>query len=258
MKFQPEKIIWSADVSAECIKEAVKSGVLPKGMMIKLDRLGFLSGIPRGMIEMCQEIGYPVFVDAKIIEVPTKVLRIAYLYLQHRPAMLNIMAGACSTGVFDPEWREASHNEVMDQRNDVDLMQRFAQLCKFYGTESCAVTVLTSKTDEMTRREYGTSAMTKVLDYASMMERAGIQNIVCSAEEAKVIKASCKLTINTPGIRLPGTDTRDQARIMTPLKAFAAGADRLVIGSNLTDGEGAFVDRLARNIERLRRHIEEE
>lgn len=43
---------------------------------------------------------------------------------------------------------------------------------------------------------------------------------------------------------------------MTPKKAFEAHADRLVIGSNLTDGEGTIVERIERNLERLVQHIE--
>ncbi|MBQ3409882.1 orotidine 5'-phosphate decarboxylase [Candidatus Saccharibacteria bacterium] len=205
----------------------------------------------RELIELLQKNDHPVFVDAKIAEIPDKVLKIADLYLKHSPAMLNIMAGDCSTGIM-----QLNDSRTGGDVRKLDLLRRFAGACRDAGTQSCAVTVLTSKTEAMVWGEYHTDPMSKVLEYAKMMETAGMTDIVCSPMEAEAVSENCKLTINTPGIRLPDTDTRDQARIMTPKKAFEAHADRLVIGSNLTDGEGTIVERIERNLERLVQHIE--
>ena len=41
------------------------------------------------------------------------------------------------------------------------------------------------------------------------------------------------LVVVTPGIRLAGDDTHDQARVATPAEAAAAGADYLVIGRSV-------------------------
>jgi orotidine-5'-phosphate decarboxylase len=59
-----------------------------------------------------------------------------------------------------------------------------------------------------------------------------------------------KLDLDTPGIRWPDSDTRDQARVMTPGAAVADGADRVVIGSLLTDSDdpAAELDRIAADI----------
>jgi orotidine-5'-phosphate decarboxylase len=41
----------------------------------------------------------------------------------------------------------------------------------------------------------------------------------------------------TPGIRPSGTEVADQARVMTPAAALAAGATHLVIGRPITRAE---------------------
>jgi len=176
-----------------------------------------------------QELGYKVFADAKIVEVPRKVMDLAYLHLIHRPWMLNVMAGICSTG-----------NMVALDPNEVDALKRFADACLASGTLPCAVTVLTSKTPPMVATEFnGRTPDEQVLTYVEMLLGAGFTDIVCSPLEAEAIHAESRfdgMSLNTPGIRLPGSSMDDQARVDTPFAAIAAGANRLVIGSDLTKG----------------------
>ena len=60
--------------------------------------------------------------------------------------------------------------------------------------------------------------------------------MVCSAREAAALKRALgrDFLLVTPGIRPPGTGAQDQARVMTPSDAIAAGADYLVIGRPIT------------------------
>ena len=44
------------------------------------------------------------------------------------------------------------------------------------------------------------------------------------------------LLIMTPGIRLPGDNSNDQTRIMTPKQAFKNKVSGIVIGRSLTKG----------------------
>lgn len=252
---KPETIIWSADVGTDDLKKVVDAKALPEGTVIKLDRK-FFEEVDDGdvgwnnrkdWILYCQSKGYPVFADAKIIEIPDKSLGIAEIYLAFHPWMLNIMAGACSTGVYKDE-----------NLKKVDALKRFADACKEAGTKSCAVTVLTSKTDGLCRNEFGESPLDQVMKYCDMMRLAGLTDVVCSPKEAKQIRRYSlydSLKINTPGVRLPKTDVRDQARVTTPAEALSNGADRLVIGSNLTDGDGDIVERIKRNYDRIMENI---
>jgi orotidine-5'-phosphate decarboxylase len=66
----------------------------------------------------------------------------------------------------------------------------------------------------------------------------GADGIVCSAMELPSIRERFP-TIYTvvPGIRPEGTATNDQARIMTPAQAHAAGANAVVIGRPITGAQ---------------------
>ena len=96
-----------------------------------------------------------------------------------------------------------------------------------------AVTVLTSL-DQDAVKEIGWDGdiRERVLSFAVMAREAGADGIVCSPLEVSAVRAvvddECVLV--TPGIRPSGTAADDQARIATPEKAVADGADYLVVG----------------------------
>ena len=71
----------------------------------------------------------------------------------------------------------------------------------------------------------------QVLRLAGLAARAGLDGLVCSAQEAPPLKSQfAGLQLVTPGIRPAGSATDDQRRILTPTEAMAAGSDYLVIG----------------------------
>lgn len=226
--FTPDQIIWSADVPRSTIKSVIEVGALPKHTVIKLDRL-FFEDNEKDFIDFCRAHEYNVFADAKIIEIPTKTLEIAKTYLSHSPWMLNVMAGACSTGICDSA-----------DENELDALKRFADLCLSKGTKPCGVTVLTSKTEALCGREFGGRLpLEQVLVYVEMLIAAGFTDVVCSPKEAQQIRQEFgnNISINTPGVRLPDSAGDDQARTDTPRGAFEAGVDRIVIGRPIT-GDG--------------------
>ena len=65
---------------------------------------------------------------------------------------------------------------------------------------------------------------------------AGTQGIVCSPKEIQKIRATFgfDFKIIVPGIRPTGTETHDQKRVGTPLRATQDGATHLVIGRPIT------------------------
>jgi orotidine-5'-phosphate decarboxylase len=96
-----------------------------------------------------------------------------------------------------------------------------------------AVTVLTSYDDaDLTAAGYATTVSELAARRAAQAGEAGIDGLVCSAEEASRLRmiAGPDMTLVTPGIRPAGSAAGDQKRIMTPTKAIVAGADYLVVG----------------------------
>ncbi|MGL5045838.1 MAG: orotidine 5'-phosphate decarboxylase / HUMPS family protein, partial [Plesiomonas sp.] len=71
---------------------------------------------------------------------------------------------------------------------------------------------------------------------ALLAQRSGLDGVVCSAQEASMLKQRCgaDFMLVTPGIRPEGADAGDQRRIMTPKQAVLAGVDYMVIGRPIT------------------------
>jgi len=99
-----------------------------------------------------------------------------------------------------------------------------------------AVTVLTSFSEEGFKELGFQDEIAKtVKSWAEGAIKSGATSIVCSPFEASLIRSISKdVTIITPGVRLPGDDLGDQARVMTPKQAIENGADFVVIGRSIT------------------------
>jgi len=105
-----------------------------------------------------------------------------------------------------------------------------------------AVTVLTNLSHADLQQQ-GISHKMKpaelVVHRAQLAVASGIDGVVASGLEATAIRAEVgsKLTIVTPGIRLPSDRKDDQTRSVTPTEAIRAGANYLVIGRPITQAE---------------------
>jgi orotidine-5'-phosphate decarboxylase len=101
------------------------------------------------------------------------------------------------------------------------------------GLHILAVSVLTSYDDaDLAAAGYDFTVPELVAERAAQARDIGVDGLVCSAEEAKNVRAIVgdKLRLVTPGIRPAGAEAGGQKRIMTPSSAIAAGADYLVVG----------------------------
>jgi orotidine-5'-phosphate decarboxylase len=97
-----------------------------------------------------------------------------------------------------------------------------------------AVTVLTSWPEQRFHRELAIQEplAAHVERLAALAAAAGIGGCVCSPQEVGALRRAHRppFALVTPGIRLAGTATGDQARVLGPAEAIAAGASQLVIG----------------------------
>ena len=100
------------------------------------------------------------------------------------------------------------------------------------------VTILTSLNNKSLKEiGYTKSVEQLVLKQAGLIKKSGCDGIVCSAQEAKMVRKKFKkLFIVTPGIRLPGDNANDQSRVMTPNDAFKNKVSGIVMGRSLIKG----------------------
>jgi len=100
-----------------------------------------------------------------------------------------------------------------------------------------AVSVLTSFSDE-DLGEIGAQGPIRgqVLRLSGMALDSGCHGIVASAQEAPALRdrLGSKFALITPGIRPRGAGHDDQARVVTPAEAIAAGASHIVVGRPIT------------------------
>jgi orotidine-5'-phosphate decarboxylase len=99
------------------------------------------------------------------------------------------------------------------------------------------VTVLTNlNAADLSQQGIAAAPEELVTRRAALARDAGCDGVVASGLEAARVRTIVgpTMVIITPGIRLPGADAGDQARVAGPGQAIAAGADYLVVGRPIT------------------------
>lgn len=103
-----------------------------------------------------------------------------------------------------------------------------------------AVTVLTSLTAEAVGLAWGRhdafTVQSEVLRLSALAANAGAHGVVCGGPEASEVheRFGERLAILVPGVRAAGGAHQDQARVVTPREAAAAGARYIVVGRMVT------------------------
>ena len=100
-----------------------------------------------------------------------------------------------------------------------------------------AVTVLTSLDDnDLDKLGVHGRVQDQVLRLAALAIADGCQGVIASAQEASALRSELEgdFAIVTPGVRPPGASPDDQARVVTPAEAIAAGASHIVVGRPIT------------------------
>ncbi len=118
-----------------------------------------------------------------------------------------------------------------------------------------AVTVLTSLSDaDLAELGVPSDVQTQVLRLGSLALNAGCGGLVASAKEASELRRELgpDFAIVTPGVRPAGTSVGDQARVLTPKEAIAAGATYLVVGRPILEAANPSIA-----AEQIRQEIDE-
>jgi len=99
------------------------------------------------------------------------------------------------------------------------------------------VTVLTSLNDsDLDKLGLHGRVQDQVLRLAALALADGCHGVVASAQEASALRSELEgdFAIVTPGVRSAGAEPGDQARVVTPAEAIAAGATHIVVGRPIT------------------------
>ena len=225
------KIIVALDYAAAQPALEIAARLDPALCHVKVGKELFTAAGP-ALVETLVARGFGVFLDLKFHDIP------------------NTVASACKAAARLGVWMMNVH-----AAGGRSMMQAAREALEGHAQRPrvIAVTVLTSM-GESDLADIGMqgSPQEVVLRLARLAQGAGLDGVVCSAQEAHLLRAACGAGFNlvTPGIRLAAAALDDQKRIMTPRAAIEAGADYLVIGRPITQS----VDPVA-TLQRIQREI---
>ncbi|MFA6903136.1 MAG: orotidine-5'-phosphate decarboxylase [Gallionellaceae bacterium] len=187
----------------------------PSLCRLKIGKELFTAAGPQ-MVEQCMQRGFEVFLDLKFHDIP------------------NTTAQACKVAASLGVWMVNVH--ALGGRKMMEAARVAVASCA-RPPKLIAVTVLTSMAQEdLAGIGITATPAEMVLRLATLARDSGLDGVVCSAQEAALLRQHCGSTFNlvTPGIRPADAAADDQSRIMTPAAALKNGSSYLVIGRPIT------------------------
>ncbi|MCD8514134.1 MAG: orotidine-5'-phosphate decarboxylase [Nitrincola sp.] len=187
----------------------------PKDCRVKVGKELFTRAGP-SVVESLQAKGFDVFLDLKYHDIPNTTAMAVKAAAELGVWMVNVHASG------GRRMMEAAAN-VLAQSNSPTLL--------------IAVTVLTSmEKSDLEELGIDLEPALHVERLAHLTAQSGLDGVVCSAQEAVMLRAGLprEFYLVTPGIRPADAASGDQKRIMTPVDALTAGSSHLVIGRPIT------------------------
>jgi orotidine-5'-phosphate decarboxylase len=176
-------------------------------------KVGFRSYIRDGkdFLKELQNLGFKIFLDLKLYDIPNTMADAAEEIAKLGIDMFNVHA---SSG----------------ERAMKEVMKRISQFEK--RPLVLAVTALTSFSNDEFKKIYGDSIDKKAKEFAKMAYNSGLDGVVCSAYESKMIKeiTNTSFLTLTPGIRPFGENAGDQKRVADIDFAKKNLVDFIVVG----------------------------
>ncbi|RUO60213.1 orotidine-5'-phosphate decarboxylase [Pseudidiomarina insulisalsae] len=182
---------------------------------VKVGKELFTSAGPQFVRELVER-GFRVFLDLKFHDIPTTVAKAVKAAAELGVYMVNVHAAG------GRRMLEAARAALAEREQRPLLI---------------AVTVLTSMTaDDLHELGLNVTPAEQVSRLARLTKSAGLDGVVCSAQEAEMLQEQCgnDFVLVTPGIRPAGSEQGDQKRVMTPEQAARQGIQYLVIGRPIT------------------------
>lgn len=209
------KIIVALDFNTPGMALDLAAELDPKRCRLKVGKELFTRGGPQ-LVETLQSRDFDIFLDLKFHDIPNTVAKAVRAAADLGVWIVNVHA------LGGPRMLAAAKDALTQVNTPPKLI---------------AVTILTSMgPEELKAIGIERSIPEQVLHLANMAKEAGLDGVVCSAQEAAHLKQHLgpEFMTVTPGIRPANSETHDQTRIMTPRRALEAGSDYLVIGRPIT------------------------
>jgi orotidine-5'-phosphate decarboxylase len=219
------RIIIALDYPQAAPALALADRLDPSQCRLKVGKEMFTASGP-ALVEQLMKRGFEIFLDLKFHDIP------------------NTTAQACKAAAGLGVWMVNVH--ALGGRRMMEAAREAVANCT-HRPKLIAVTMLTSMAQE-DLADIGIVATPAemVLRLATLARDSGLDGVVCSAQEAALLRERCgkEFCLVTPGIRPAEVGARravplqdDQVRIMTPRAALEAGSSYLVIGRPITKAE---------------------
>lgn len=172
------------------------------------------------MVKMIKEMGHNIFLDLKLHDIPNTVKSAMKQLAKLDVDMINVHASG-SIAMMKAALEGLEEGKTGAER----------PLC-------IAVTCLTSLDQDVLDNELLINEKLEnvVLKWATNAKAAGLDGVVCSPLESKIIHENLGmdfLTV-TPGIRLADDSLNDQKRVTTPAMARELTSSYIVVGRTIT------------------------
>ena len=170
------------------------------------------------VLEKIKELGHKVFLDLKLHDIPNTVYGATKGLAKFK---VDILTVHCAGGY---EMLAAAKRGMVEGGSP--------------DTNVIAITQLTSTSEEAMKEEQLVAASLEesVINYAKLAKKAGLDGVVSSVWEARIIRENCgeDFLKVTPGIRLETDEVGDQKRVATPTVAASEGSTNIVVGRSIT------------------------
>ena len=210
------KIIVALDFNSSSQAVEFVDTLDPKLCRLKIGKELFTAAGPN-LVETMIKKEFDVFLDLKFHDIPNTVANAVKVAADLGVWMLNVHISGGSTMMKSAKDAILSHGG-----------------CK---PILIGVTVLTSiSSTELSEIGIKNDLKDQVVQLAKLAYQSGLDGVVCSAEEAKLLRNSmpADFILVTPGIRREQDAAGDQKRVITPSQAIRNGSDYLVVGRPIT------------------------
>ena len=178
------------------------------------------------MVKMIKEMGHNIFLDLKLHDIPNTVKSAMKQLAKLDVDMVNVHASG-GKAMMKAAIEGLEEGKIGNER-----------------PKCIAVTCLTSLDQEVLNNELLIEKPLEevVLKWANNAREAGLDGVVCSPLESKIIHDNLGvdfLTV-TPGIRLASDSVNDQKRVTTPAMARELTSSYIVVGRTITGSDDPY------------------